>query len=255
MPNIPKQTNTADQRVFPIEGVLNARHFNGLCQQTPNLKNSHPSLIRAATLAKITRNGLEAMQEKNITTIVDLRSIGEYKHSPTPDFIHQNFKVIEAPVIDITGPPDKNMTDQSYPGHISLYRSILTKGSFAFRILFETINDNIGGVLFHCTVGKDRTGLAAALLLDLGGASDTAIIEDYMASEEQLSPIMTTQILKLIEYGIRKEDAVIMMQSPPEVMKVTLTWIREQWGSAEGYLQSIGVSSEAITNIQNRLQS
>jgi hypothetical protein len=46
-----------------------------------------------------------------------------------------------------------------------------------------------------------------------------------------------------------------LKNSPPEVMKATLTWIREQWGSAEGYLQSIDVSSEAITNIQNRLQS
>ena len=253
--NIVEKTKTVSARTLSIEGVLNARELNNLPPKKQASKYLRPSLIRAAALTKITENGFQELQKKNITTIIDLRTTREYSSAPTPDFVRNNIAIVEAPVFDITDSPIKQSEQQGFAGFTLTYRKFLTEGSSTFRKLFETISDSDGGVLFHCAVGKDRTGVAAALLLDLAGVADDLIIADYAASANELSPVMEAQVARMIEHGIKKKEAVALMQSPPDVMESTLRWIREQWVSTEGYLQSIGLSEKNLANVREKISN
>jgi len=61
-----------------------------------------------------------------------------------------------------------------------LYTQILDHGGLAFGTILRHVRDRPNeGCLFHCTAGKDRTGVIAAVLLKLIGATDTAIATDY----------------------------------------------------------------------------
>ena len=66
---------------------------------------------------------------------------------------------------------------------------------------------------------------------------------------------MEAQVTRMIEHGIKKKEAVALTQSPPDVMESTLHWIREQWISTEGYLQSIGLSEKNLANVREKISN
>ena len=70
--NIVEKTKTVSARTLSIEGVLNARELNNLPPKKQASKYLRPSLIRSAALTKITENGFQELQKKNITTILSL---------------------------------------------------------------------------------------------------------------------------------------------------------------------------------------
>ena len=110
-------------------------------------------------------------------------------------------------------------------------------------------------VLFHCAAGKDRTGVAAALLLDLAGVPDEHIIEDYALSTTELEPMVEERMDRFEEYGISIETGRMMMAAPPRDMELTLEFIRGRWGSAAGYMGTLGLSPTTIDAVRARMLS
>jgi len=102
-------------------------------------------------------------------------------------------------------------------------------------------------IMYHCSSGKDRTGLITALILKVCGVSDEAIIENYAQSQDFLAPVM-----HLIEEENSKKYLVGFDGTPPETMADTFAFIRnnKDWGGSEcQYLNYIGFSFSE----QNRL--
>src|SRR5207248_11765553 len=69
-----------------------------------------------------------------------------------------------------------------------IYRQIAFEQRIAFGALFDAVLAG-GPVLFHCAAGKDRTGVAAALLLTVLGADRDVVRADYAASAAALPEI------------------------------------------------------------------
>jgi hypothetical protein len=91
-------------------------------------------------------------------------------------------------------------------------------------------------VLFHCTSGKDRTGLIAALVLALCGADDDEISITYSKSEQYLEPVSN-----LIKYENRYKGLDEGFDGTPRhVIEDTLEYIKQNWGSIPDYLDRIG---------------
>jgi len=114
-----------------------------------------------------------------------------------------------------------------------------------FQFAHNTLPDS--GVLFHCAVGKDRTGIVAALLLSLAGVSPPDIIADYQVSG--------TYIKVLVE-RFRKEDPTIPSWaglSKAEHMESFLQLFFSQYPSVELYLKEIGLSDDQISAIRDKL--
>ena len=96
-------------------------------------------------------------------------------------------------------------------------------------------------LVFHCAVGKDRTGILAAMLLSILGVEDTDIIEDYSLSD----PYMV-ELQKRINSDPKAAAAAqplpdYFWKATPESMALFLSTLRKEYGSINGYLEAMGM--------------
>ncbi|MCQ2498098.1 MAG: tyrosine-protein phosphatase, partial [Lachnospiraceae bacterium] len=113
--------------------------------------------------------------------------------------------------------------------------------------VFKTIANAEKGVLFYCTAGKDRTGVVSAILLALVGVSDEDIIYDYAISRE-FNKLRLEAFLK--EHPEVDREIVLANEKS---MRGFLDRLREKHSSIERYLLDIGVTSEEILGLKNKL--
>lgn len=75
---------------------------------------------------------------------------------------------------------------------------LLDNGKDAFRAIFAHIRDRSSeSCLIHCSAGKDRTGVAVALILAIAGVDHSTIKSEYMLTEEGLKPMKASVVVYL----------------------------------------------------------
>ena len=109
-------------------------------------------------------------------------------------------------------------------------------------------------VAFHCTAGKDRTGMITAIVLSLLGVPDESIVQDYALSANVYAE-MNDHKAMVGALSQRNLDAKTFLGAPPEVMRDTLLAIREDYGSVEEYLDWIGFGREKQEQLKEALMS
>lgn len=239
-------------RAIPLAIAHNVRHMGGY--RTRHGRRTGQRLIRSAGLSRLTDAGIQTLVETRVSAVVDLRSSQELANMPSPRFDVHGIRHIHAPVFEHDASPEGLSHElPEFPGYAVVYRSFLQTGRAAYRRLFETIAEAEGAVLFHCAAGKDRTGVAAALLLDLADVDDALIIADYAESWRNLAPMFEEWRPRMQERGMSEERARRLMASEPEDMEATLKHIRETWGGAEGYLADLGLDSATIERVRERV--
>jgi protein-tyrosine phosphatase len=131
------------------------------------------------------------------------------------------------------------------------YLFIVNQRPQAFRNVFEAIAAAEGGVVFHCFAGKDRTGLVAAMLLELAGVDHTGIAADYGETDVQLA----AQYEEWIEGApAERRDAFRNeLRCPPERILGVLEHIDRTWGGVAGYLEAAGMAGAEIDRVSARL--
>ena len=247
------ELESTDRKIH-LEVAHNVRHLGGH-PTAGGHRTTASDLIRSGGLHELTETGLASLADLGVNVVVDFRSDVEHEHYPTPDLGSLGISIIKAPVFQTDYSPGAQAQREEYPGHAATYRHFLTEGGGAFRTLFETIATASGPVLFHCAVGKDRTGVAAALLLELAGVPGEHIVADYALSTSELEPLVEERLERFEEYGISVETGRLMMAAPPHDMEVTLDFIRGRWGSAAGYMGALGLSPSAIEAVRSRMLS
>ena len=182
-----------------------------------------------------------------VTTVLDLRSDGEAAKSPSPFAGGADLRYLRRALID-----DKNMNSiGDSKSMLERYLFIIEARPHAFRDVFEAIAEADGTVLFHCFAGKDRTGLVAAMLLDLGGVSPAGIAADYAATDVQLARQYEVWI---DEAPPEKRDAFRdELRCPPERILGVLDHLRAKWGGVEGYLDACGVTPKDLDRLGSKL--
>ncbi len=217
-------------RELRLEIAYNVRHLGGY--RTDDGRETNGDLIRSAGLHRLTGEGLGTLRDLRVRTVVDLRSEAEREQNATPDLEPFGIRKVLAPVWDKDASPP-GMAGE-FPGYAAVYPLMLEVGAFAYRTLFETIADTEGRLLFHCAAGKDRTGIATALLLEVAGVSDATILDDYSRSAELLMPVLQEWLPRMAERGVTEEMALKLMASEEADMASTLTGLRERWGVGGG---------------------
>jgi protein-tyrosine phosphatase len=243
-------TLTITNRELRLEIAHNVRHMGGY--PTREGRTTTDTVIRSAGLHRLTPNGIGTLADAGVKTIVDLRSTVERERDVTPDPSGAGIRHIAAPVFEQDHSPVGNAQDE-FPGYFVAYQRMLEAGRNAYRTLFETIADADGKVVFHCAAGKDRTGVAAALMLGLAGVDAGTIVEDYAQSYELLAPLLDEWLPKMQERGIDEAKARRLMASEPEDMARTLDHIDALYGGPAGYLESIGLSASTLSAVKSRL--
>ena len=240
---------TISTRELPLEIAYNVRHLGGY--RTRQDKATSDQCIRSASLHRLTEAGVSALAEAGVRTVVDLRSSAERETAPTPDMAPFGIINVAAPVFEQDASP-AGLATEEFPGFASVYERMLVQGTDAYRTLFSILAEANGRVLFHCAAGKDRTGIAAALLLDILDVPDETIVEDYTRSAELLSPMFKEWLPAMKERGVSEERAEQLMQAQAPDMTATLEHIRVRYGSSEGYLTSIGLEHSQLSTLRAR---
>jgi protein-tyrosine phosphatase len=242
-------TLTITNRELRLEVAHNVRHIGGY--QTKEGRTTTDTMVRSAGLHRLTNAGVGHLADHGVAAIVDLRSTVERERDVTPDLSQTGIRHVISAVFE----QDQSPVGQApeFPGYFVVYQRMLETGREAYRTLFETIADTNGRVLFHCTAGKDRTGVAAALMLGLAGVDAETITEDFSHSFRLLEPVLNEWLPKMAERGIDETRARKLMASDPEDMAQTLVHIDTLYGGPAGYLESIGVSASALSAVKARL--
>lgn len=174
--------------VIALKGVRNARDLGGI--QTPDGRLKPHMLIRSAHLGGATAGDIGVLRgDAGVSRIVDLRTRREHEEMPDvpmPGVDHALMPIFDQIAVGIThetaGATGVSSVDPS--DMEALYRTMVT-GACRDR-LAEAVRSIMehdyarGAVLFHCTEGKDRTGIVALTLLSILGVPYDAIVEDYL---------------------------------------------------------------------------
>ncbi|MBE7080585.1 MAG: tyrosine-protein phosphatase [Clostridiales bacterium] len=151
-------TTKAGARTVDIDGVSNTRDVGGYA--TPNGKTMQGLIYRTARLDDVTETGKATAMELGIKTDLDLRAVGEGKPNP-----------LEINYVNATPAP-------LYANGINTAES-----KAAIKTIFSTFaNKDNYPIVMHCSVGRDRTGTAVALLNGLLGVEEQTIVNEYLLS-------------------------------------------------------------------------
>lgn len=263
----------------PVLSVThNAREVGGL-PTADGGRLASGVLFRSDALAQLTDAGLTALADLRIGTIVDLRTDSERARAADRLPADGSVRFLALPVLGgamdemvkqlmpaagpvaLTAEQIAAIADQ-VPTLEELYVSILGSSSTQFaelgRAVLAASQTDRPGVLFHCTAGKDRTGLAAALLLGVAGVPREAIVADYTLTETNLAGPFSEALTGLItRMGIPLTPRLTTLatKSPASAIEAALDWIETEHGDAAGYLRSGGLSADEVEALRGVLQA
>lgn len=251
------------QRILDVEGVINFRDMGGY--PTADGRRVRTGLVyRSGALGDVTEQGLATLQELDIKLICDLRSDPEQAaapnklpQNPTPVYVHLPLLAAEnrrerLMALFFNRRKFTTMMPEMYTrviidGNAHLYGDILRRMANA---------DNLP-TLIHCTAGKDRTGVAAMLILSLLGVPDEIIIADYSLSNLSYDSFLKFGNLAMGSIawtGVTAEDLQPLFVSHPDTLKTALAHIQRKYGSVASYLRSAaGVNDETQQKIRDNL--
>jgi hypothetical protein len=157
-------------------------------------------------------------KEKNITEVIDLRADREVAENSYSLDSQELFKYVHAPFDPWAQSIDfQNTYNTGSNAEIAYHFFMLECKVFMQKVMTSVLN-NENATAIHCHAGKDRTGIIFTLLHLVTGASEESIMDDYLASEMDSNLGLLAIILKTVE----------------------------QFGNAEGYLISCGLTKEQI---------
>jgi protein-tyrosine phosphatase len=248
-----------------LEGVENFRDYGGYTgAEGQRLKTG--KLYRSAGHSQATEADLEAIAALDIAVIVDLRRPDERRRDPA-----RRPSGFAGEVID----NDQETTDD-WRAHIASgdlseagFRRYMVdyyrKAAFEprhvdlFSRYFRSLAQIDGAILIHCTAGKDRTGILAALTHHLAGVRRDDIVHDYLLTNDpdRLARRLPT-VVKIIEElagQTPNEDAVrVAMGVEALYLDTAFAAIEERYGGVDAYLaKGLGVDASLRSRLEARL--
>ena len=109
-----------------------------------------------------------------------------------------------------------------------------------------------GTVLFHCFTGKDRTGILAALILGVCGASTEDIAADYSVSQLYLRPMYRWMRENIPDFAARAENAPFFSTAGENILAVCYH-LENEYGGAERFLRECGVGADTLDALRRRM--
>lgn len=247
------------ERVLPIEGVQNFRDVGGY--RTADGRRVRWGLIyRSAGLSQIAPQEADELAALRIRTIHDLRSTGERTNEPTR-WPAAAKPVIEARDYDMdmsgfakafAGGIDETKARETFK---TFYPGVLDSHREQFRDLFQTLLAADGAVLYHCSAGKDRTGVATALVLTALGVPRETVLADYALSNRYYrmdSARTAAPTAEMRMFASLPLEVVKVFQSvEPEYIEAVFAEIDRRHGSFDVYLaRELGVGPAELTRLR-----
>jgi protein tyrosine/serine phosphatase len=231
---------------IPLENVFNLRDIGGY----PTSQGTHVvsgRLFRADGLNQLSDGDAERIKTLGIRTVIDLRTHSEReKYGTAPSHLF-DATVVHLPLIAELWPtftPDDDHDPIAYL--IERYHEMTVEGAPALARLVDLVALHPDSVplVFHCSAGKDRTGVAAALILGLLGVADDVIAADYAHSSLAMADLVAwVRANHPDSANTMSDQPKTFLECPAEAMAGFLDQLAGKFGSMEGYAESIGITA------------
>lgn len=192
-------------------------------------------VFRSDHLGDLSADDLKALRALGLRRVIDFRGVQERETAVCA--------LPEATVHALTIEPSivQVLTDLLDAGHRpsaaevtahmqDTYRAFVRRSSHRFAEFFGHLLDTAEPTVFHCTAGKDRTGLAAALMLHALGATREEILDDYLLTNQRLRPPTAAA------FGLAPEVSQVLRGVQPDFLQAALDAIDADFGSLDGFL-------------------
>lgn len=249
-------------RIIPFDGTVNFRDLGGY-KNDKGQEVKWNKIYRSDSLSSLSERDQEKLEKMKVVVDCDLRSSNEQEMAP--DRIWDNARVIDCHLYaeGKNGQFEREERPvykffhhipepESYLGQI--YQDVLLspKSQKAFARVFACLLslDEDEALVYHCSAGKDRTGMMSALILTGLGVDDETIAKDYLLTNE------------LYSFGLRKElpsdtemlkivNRMNVTQGEGTAIKGITETIREGFGGFEHYFTKIlGFSKEDLNHFR-----
>ncbi|MBC2176854.1 tyrosine-protein phosphatase [Listeria booriae] len=260
----PDGTHTViGERTIPLEGCFNFRDLGGYVN-TAGKTVKWGKLYRSSLLTNITEKDKDTLEKLGVSWICDLRSTSEIAAKPTPALAHIKNRHIpigtaknestESQKIDI---PDDHRVYEPLMGES--YR-VFAQSKDGFREIFnDIIEKEEVPFLFHCTAGKDRTGVLGALLLKLLDIPENTILADYELTNQYADNILgemqgLVNAFSNSEKKIDLENFRPMAEARPAYLEIAFDEMQKEYGSVDAYLEKgIGITPSEKAKFQTMM--
>lgn len=210
----------------------NSRDLGGYLTKDKKYRTKSGLLIRSNRLNDMSMLGKQMLKDLDVSKIIDLRDLHEaYNH---PDDKSLDLSIDLDPVYTNKG-VNRNRSDTFNYGVINRYHSLLFDNEHAmnaYNNVLHTFIYNRGAVIYHCTEGRDRTGLVSALLLSALGVSKHTIFNDYL---------LTNYYTPARPFSRQYRQ-----------LQTFFNACNSEFGGVHGYLNALGVSDYDIKLLKNK---
>jgi protein-tyrosine phosphatase len=240
-------------RNVPLSGCFNFRDLGGYGTSDGGSIRWR-RLFRADGLARLDSGDCGVLAEIGLSTVIDLRTIGEAQERGRFPGELLSVDYQHVPLIDVL-PPESELERYAEAAFVtSRYRQIFDEGQESITNVLEILaRPGSLPAVFHCSAGKDRTGVLAALTLGFLGVPLTVIAEDYALS----GPAMQRMFVWMRENNSGSAEsfdrlAPAVLSAPSESMTAFLHAVFETYGGFEGLASHLGVTS-AVDRLRREL--
>lgn len=207
-------------------------------------------VFRSCGLMELTETDVQVLRGTiRLKTIIDLRDASEVAkdgNGPLPglQLSYRNLPLINL----IANPPDRQgrLLDR--------YRLFLREGASSIAKVLEVCADRTAQpVVFHCTAGKDRTGIVAAILLKLLGVDAEEIVADYSSRRHELDWLMKFLARRGVQGAKLGEIHPDLLDCNPTTMREFLRILDAEYGGARTYLRAAGTDERLFARLEEVL--
>lgn len=257
------ETVRVAERVLPLEGGMNFRDLGGY-ETADGKAVKWGKLYRSAAMNNLTMTDYNYLRTLDINVICDLRSTEERENKPTrwqefgvEDYLTRDYALDFMEQMPDTG-GEKLTAQQASELMAGFYKDVPARFATSYRQMFHGLLDGKAPLAFNCSAGKDRTGVASALLLTALGVPRDQVIADYLLSNRYYRPSADRDGASETEtrlMALFSEDALrTLMGVEDRFIKAAFAGIDEQYGGINGYFEAeLGMGEPELTALRSML--
>lgn len=217
-------------RFLDLPGMVNARDLGGWPGRdgTPT---AFDRVWRSDAPVRADRATIDTLFERGVRTVLDLRTEHEREADPSPLEADARFSVLH---IDLMAPVAASIRRGAFVGNpLDLeahYAAMLDVARDRLVMAFEHLREGLerGISLVHCTAGKDRTGVLAAVLLRASGVAPETVAHEYALTHDRIETLRPRLLAAGASLGIPAEHYAPMLRADPATMRATLDGVDDR---------------------------
>lgn len=252
----------ASERQIPMDGASNFRDLGGIPTKDGRVIK-WGTFFRSGKLSELSDQDKRYFKTLGIHTIIDFRDDIEIANEPTQFPEDYNTHVVRVPIGDRSGNIQKRLKEQIRKADEATFnatefvqdvnRQFIDTFAYQYKPFLETtLSTESTPLVYHCSAGKDRTGLATALLLATLGVDRDVILGDFMMSNYYRNEVINNSLRKASLAGISQRIARPLVEVDETYLAAAFDAIDKKYGNLDSFLRiEYGFTDEYFEKVRN----